>query len=66
MLTVIAIRPLLSPSPSNAQRSLQYKVSLFSAPVNEQRMEVKLNELGRQGWDTASEFGGGNVLIMKK
>jgi hypothetical protein len=62
-LVVIAVRPLLSPTPSYAAKVILYKV--YGQPgFDTNSMEFELNNLGRQGWDFAGVAG--NRIIMKQ
>lgn len=62
-LVVIAVRPSLSPVPSYAARSVEYKLMKFVE--DPQKMEVLLNKLGKEGWDMAGIFQDGFVAMKR-
>jgi hypothetical protein len=63
-LAVIAVRPLLSPTPSYAQRAIQYKVMILGMNFPDQASLARLNEMGKEGWDIATVIGA--TAVMKK
>ena len=62
-LATLAVKPLVTPSPSYAARPIEYKLTKvpnwFAHPS-----EDILNKLGQEGWDIA--YGFGEFIVLKR
>ncbi len=52
-LTLLAGRPVFVPTPSYAERPIEYKVFSFQH-LSRDAAEAQLNKLGKAGWDLAT------------